>query len=138
MFKEHLWRHTCWKFTCNSILVVWVYIRRVRAHHYYFHNWYDFSCSSRSYKDSRQQSERDVPDLDPFRNSLISIKSLKAKERFSRILCTYVALYNSYLIEVLCIKKRKKEDKHTTVPLLTTDFLRGYISMIEDTLTFYL
>ena len=63
---------------------------------------------------------------------------MKAKERFSRIFFIYLALSNSYLIELLCTKKRKKDDKHTTAPLLTTDFLRGYLSMIEDTLTFYL
>ena len=34
------------------------------------------------YKDSRRQSEHDLPDLDPFRNGLTSIKSLKDKEIF--------------------------------------------------------
>ena len=46
-------------------------------------------------------------------------------------------LSNSYLIEVLCTKKRKKDDTHTTAHLLTTDLLRGYLSMIEDMLAFY-
>ena len=88
------------------------------------------------YKDSSRQNERDVPDLGSFRNGLTPIKLMKAKEQFIRIFCIYLALSNSYLIEKLCAKKRKKDDKHKTTPLLTTDFLRGYLSMIEDTLTF--
>ena len=60
------------------------------------------------YKDSRRQSERDLPDLGPLRHGLMSVKSLKAKERFSRVYCLFLALSNSYLINELCKKKRKK------------------------------
>ena len=35
------------------------------------------------YNDARRQSERDLPDIGPFRNGLVSIKALKAKERFT-------------------------------------------------------
>jgi hypothetical protein len=35
------------------------------------------------YNDSRRQSERDIPDLGPFKHGLMSVKTLKAKERFS-------------------------------------------------------
>ena len=37
------------------------------------------------YADSNRQSERDLPDMGPFRNGLIDVKVLKAKERFFRI-----------------------------------------------------
>ena len=60
------------------------------------------------YEDSRRQSERDLPDLGPFRHGLMSVKSLKAKERFSRVYCLFLAMSNSYLINELCKKKRKK------------------------------
>ena len=39
----------------------------------------------RMYEDSQRQSEQDLPNLGPFRNGLMSVKSLKEKERFSRI-----------------------------------------------------
>lgn len=35
------------------------------------------------YNDARRQSERDLPYIGPFRNGLVKIKALKAKERFS-------------------------------------------------------
>ena len=60
------------------------------------------------YNDSRRQSERDLPDLGPFRNGLMSVKALKAKERFVRIYCIYLALHNSYLIDDLCMKRIKQ------------------------------
>ena len=63
------------------------------------------------YEHSRRQSERDLPDLGPFRNGLMSVKQLKAKETFSRIYCIFLSLSNSYLIQLFCTKKRKKEEK---------------------------
>ena len=62
------------------------------------------------YKHSRRQSERDLPDLVPFRHGLIYIKQLKAKEIFSRIYCVFLSLSNSYLIQELCTQKRKNEE----------------------------
>ena len=44
------------------------------------------------YNDSRRQNERDLLDLGSFRNGLMSVKALKAKERFARIYCIYFAL----------------------------------------------
>ena len=90
------------------------------------------------YEDSRRQSERDLPDLGPFRHGLMSVKSLKAKERFSRVYCLFLALSNSYLITELCTKKRKKSHDSSETFLLTQTFLRGYMGVIEQTLLFHL
>ena len=60
------------------------------------------------YEDSRRQSERDLPDLGPFRHGLMSVKQLKAKEIFSRIYCVFLTLSHSYLIQALCTKKEDK------------------------------
>lgn len=59
------------------------------------------------HNDSHRQSERDIPGLGPFRHGLMSIASLKAKERFARVCCLYLALNNSYLIDALLQKKGK-------------------------------
>ena len=61
-----------------------------------------------TYEDSRRQSERDLPDLGPFRNELMSGKSLKAKEIYSRIYCVFLALSNLFLIEALFTIKGRK------------------------------
>ena len=74
------------------------------------------------YEDSKRQSERDLPDIGPFRNGLMSVKSLKAKERFARVYCLFLALSNSHLIELLCTKKRKKRSEEMVTPNLCTDF----------------
>lgn len=42
--------------------------------------------------EGRRQSERDMPNLGPFKLGLMSVKSLKAKERFARVFCVYLAL----------------------------------------------
>ena len=44
------------------------------------------------YTDPRRQSERDMPDLGPFRHGLMSVKSLKVKERFSKVYYLFLAL----------------------------------------------
>ena len=90
------------------------------------------------YEDSRRQSERDVPDLGPFCHGSMSVKSLKAKERFSRVYCLFLALSNFYLINELCKKKRKKSHDYNETYLLTHNFLRGYMGIIEQTLLFHL
>ena len=41
------------------------------------------------YEDSKRQSERDLPDIGPFCNGLMSVKSLNAKERFARVYCLF-------------------------------------------------
>ena len=74
------------------------------------------------YEDSRRQSERDVPDLGPFRHGLMSAKSLKANERFSRVYCLFLAMSNSYLINELCKKKSKKSHDCNETYLLTHTF----------------
>jgi hypothetical protein len=88
----------------------------------------------------RRQSERDLPNLSTFKQGLISVKSLKAKERFARVYCFYLALSNSYVIDALCSKRRKKlpsDNGHRDTPLFTRDFLRSYYNVIEDTLLFH-
>ena len=86
------------------------------------------------YKDSRYQSERDLPDLGSFRNGLIYVKSLNAKERFSWIYYVFLEFYNSYLVKDLCKKKCKKPANWVNTLLLSKYYLRGYVSVVEDTL----
>ena len=94
---------------------------------------------------AHRQSDRDIPDIRPFRQGLMSVASLKAKERFARVYCLYLAFQNSYLIEELCKKKKKKistsqeEDDEDIegVEMITKDFLRGYSNVIESTITFH-
>ena len=89
--------------------------------------------------EGRRQSERDMPNLGPFKLGLMSVKSLKAKERFARVFCVYLALSNSYCIKELSTKKRKRRENESVseVPRLTTDFLRGFKNVIEETITFH-
>ena len=90
------------------------------------------------YNDARRQSERDLPDIGPFRNGLVSIKALKAKERFTRIYCVFLAMHNSYLIEELCKKRQKKIRENDNGPFITKALLQQFFSILEDTLTFHL
>ena len=89
------------------------------------------------YENSRRQSERDLPDMGPFQKGLFSVKSLKAKERFARLFCLFLALSNSYLIDKLIKKKKKKKGDNPAEPI-TLQFLREYKQVVEDTLLFYL
>ena len=41
------------------------------------------------YEDSKRQSESDLPAIGPFCNGLMSVKSLKTKERFARVYCLF-------------------------------------------------
>ena len=68
----------------------------------------------------------------------MSVKTLKAKERFSRLYCIYLALSNSYLVKELCTKKRKKAANEVATSMLSNSFLRGYYCVIEATLLFHL
>ena len=70
------------------------------------------------YKDSQCQSECDLSDLRPFRNGLMSVTSLNAKEIFSWIYCMYLAVSNLFLIKDLCKKKWKKSGNNVNSPLL--------------------
>ena len=89
--------------------------------------------------EGKRQSERDMPNLGPFKLGLMSVKSLKAKERFARVFCVYLALSNSYCIKELCTKKRKQRENEAvrSVPKLTLDYLRGFKNVIEETITFH-
>ena len=91
------------------------------------------------YHNSHRQSERNLPGIGPFRQGLMSIKSLKAKERFARVYCIYLALQNSYCIKSLCKKRLKKRDCHQdgNPPMISRDFLRRYCAVIEDTILFH-
>ena len=88
-------------------------------------------------QNSHRQSERDLPNLSPFRNGLKSVKALKAKERFARCYAIWLALMNPSVISLLCKKNRKKKDKNEPSSKITRDFLRSYTSVIEDTLCFH-
>ena len=74
------------------------------------------------YKDSKRQSERDLPDIGPFKTGLNSVKNLKAKERFARIYCVFLALSISYLITSLCLRKRKKFHDDEDVTFIKRDW----------------
>ena len=89
------------------------------------------------YEISRRQSERDLPDMGPFKKGLFSVKSLKAKERFARLYCIFLALCNSYLIKELMKKKRKRTETEPSKNL-TLQNLRDFKTVVEDTLLFYL
>ena len=89
------------------------------------------------YEKSRRQSERDLPDMGPFKKGLFSVKSLKAKERFARLYCIFLALCNSYLIKELMKKKRKRTETEPSKNL-TLQNLRNFKTVVEDTLLFYL
>lgn len=89
---------------------------------------------------SSRQSERDLPNLNPFRQGLMSVKSLKARERFSRVYCAFLALSNSHLIRQLCTKKRKKnkaDGESTTAPLLSRQFLSDLHNVFGQTICFH-
>ena len=90
-------------------------------------------------KKSKRQSQRDLPDLNPFRMGLRSVKALKAKERFARCYATWLALMNPHVIRKLCAKNKKKIKKDGTngVIKITRQFLRAYTAVIEDTLLFH-
>ena len=53
------------------------------------------------YQDLRRTSERDLPDLGPFRHGLMYVKSPTTKEKFARSYCLFLALSNSYFIGTL-------------------------------------
>ena len=89
------------------------------------------------YEHSRRQSERDIPDLGPFRHRLMSVKELKAKERCPRIYCVFLSLSNSYLIKH-SVQKREKRGSEVDTPLFTTGSLRGYLGVIEEALLCHL
>ena len=91
------------------------------------------------FENSHRQSERDLPNLNSFRQGLMSVKSLKAKERFARVYCLFLALSNSYCIKELCKKRKKKclADGDNEAPMITLAFLRGYTNVIEGTILFH-
>ena len=48
----------------------------------------------RTCEDSHCQSERNLPDLLPFRHRLMVVTNLKSKERFALVYCLYLNLSN--------------------------------------------
>ena len=89
--------------------------------------------------ESKRQSERNMPELSAFKLGLMSVKSLKAKERFARVFCVYLSLSNSYCINALVGKKKKsmEGEDHANSQRLTKDYLRGLKNVIEDTILFH-
>ena len=90
------------------------------------------------YQDCRRQSERNLPSLGPFRNGIMSVKSLKATERFARIYSIVLALSNSFLIERLCSKKRKRGHDSDKAANISIKMLVKLVKVMEDTLIFHL
>ena len=88
--------------------------------------------------DTRRQSERDLSDLGPFKHGLMSVKYLKTKDRFGRVYCLCLSLSNSYLIESLCTKKRKKKSNELIASSLSKEYLKGFYGVIQETLLFHL
>ena len=74
-------------------------------------------------KDSCCQNERNIPYLGHFRKELMSVKSLKTKDRFGRIFCVYLSLMNSHLICDICKRKKRKRNDVQNTPRLGNAFL---------------
>jgi len=68
----------------------------------------------------------------------MSVKALKAKERFARIYCIYLALHNSYLIDDLCMKRIKQIAQQDNGEFFTEVLLYKFFKVVEDTLIFHL
>ena len=83
---------------------------------------------------STRQSERDLPSLSPFRHGLVSVKTLKATERFARVYCLYLAFANTYCIKSLTTYPMLKENGRR---LFTFDYLRGLFATMEQLLIFH-
>ena len=62
--------------------------------------------------------------LGHFLHGLMHIESLKEKVNFSRVYCLFLALSNSYLIDELCPKKRKKEQMIHKLIYFPDNFLK--------------
>ena len=91
------------------------------------------------YNESRRQSERDLPDLGPFRQGIMSIANLKAKERFARVYCVFLALCNTNLVEQLLVRRRKKNyNDDNDPPFFTIEYLQKLLSVLEETVLFHL
>ena len=90
------------------------------------------------YNNSNRQSERDLSDLELFINGLMSVKALKAKERFARIYCIYLALQNSYVIDELCKKRIKRIAQNENGKFITEGLLYKFFNVVKDTLIFHL
>ena len=91
----------------------------------------------RLYPFAKCQSERNLPNLRPFRNGLSSVKSLKATERFDRIFAMYLSLMNPFLIRTLRKFKRMGTDNacdHNAQSKNTTQSIKQFVSVLEDTL----
>lgn len=90
------------------------------------------------YKHSKRQNECNIPDIGPFKNGLNSLTSLKAKERFARIYCTYLAFCNSYLIKNLLGKTRRRIPSQEDTSLVTSSLLLSLQSVLHDIICFHL
>lgn len=86
-----------------------------------------------------RQSLRDLPDINPFKKGLMSVKSLKAKERFARVYCAFLTLSNSFVIKDLTTKRRKKcdDDGDRTPPFHSVSFLSDLHRIFEETICFH-
>ena len=73
------------------------------------------TTAARICRDSRRQSEYDIHDLGHFRKRLLSVKPLKAKDRFRRIFRVYLSPMNSYLVCDLCKRERRKVVKNRII-----------------------
>ena len=90
------------------------------------------------YKDGKRQSERTLPNISPFRNGLNTVAKLKAKERYARIFVLFMALSNSYLIKILCSKRKKRQDDNETPPMINRIFLLKLYIVLTETLMFHM
>ena len=87
------------------------------------------------YNASKHQSERSLPSLHPFRDGL-GLRTLKGKERYSRVFAFFLALMNSYTVEELC-KRSFKGEAGEQKPKFTANWLRGFTNVLEETLIFF-
>ena len=86
----------------------------------------------RQYPFAKCQSERDIPNLRPFRKGISSVKCLKATETFDRIFAQWLSLMNPSL---QCHLKSFKLCGQLDVSVKnTTETIQGHIRVLEETM----
>ena len=84
------------------------------------------------YPFAKCQSERDLPNIRPFRKGLSSVKSLKATETFDRLFAQWLALMNPNLqIKLRSFKKSGQDDVNIKN---TRESIQNYLGVLEETL----
>jgi hypothetical protein len=86
----------------------------------------------RQYPFAKCQSERDLPNLRPFRKGISSVKSLKATETFDRIFAQWLSLMNPSLQSHL--KSFKLSGQDEILVKNSTETIHQHIRILEETM----